>query len=57
MTNWHGKRDGNLIVLCFNLIYFVILPAGIQFIGRRKTVYLTKFRVINRTDITTDKPV
>ena len=57
MTNWHGKRDGNLIVFCFNLIYFVILPAGIQFIGRRKTVYLTKFRVINRTDITTDKPV
>ena len=46
MKNWHGKRDGNLIVLllCFNLIYFVILPAGIQFIGRKKTVYLTKFR-------------
>ena len=45
MTNWHGKRDGNLIVLCFNLIYFVILPAVIQFIGRNgKTVYLTKFR-------------
>ena len=55
MTNWHGKRDGNLIVLCFNLIYFVIFPAGIQFIGRKRLFILLSFGVINRTDITTDK--
>ena len=35
MTNWHRKHYGILIVPCINLIYFVILPAGIQFIGRK----------------------
>ena len=51
MTNLHSKRDGNLIIPCFNLIYFVILPAGIRFIGRKKIVYLTNF-LMNHTDIT-----
>ena len=43
LTNWLGERYGNLIVPCFNLISFVILPAGIQFIGRKYIFYLTKF--------------
>ena len=28
------------IVLCFNLISIVILPTGIQFIGRNRIIYL-----------------
>ena len=42
-TNWLWEHYCNLIVPCFNLISFVILPAGIRFIGRKYIVYLTKF--------------
>ena len=42
-TNWLWEHYCNLIVPCFNLISFVILPASIRFIGRKYIVYLTKF--------------